>query len=970
MISFLESLPIYSLMPGVLQRMQKIKEKQDLLQIAREEISAFISWGNKNARELWSFYKPDLYELRRQLIAYLYEKPVQVWGGWDAPAWHAWYPTHAVIEKFIRVGVGIEPVTEDSRYVEELCEFPILLPFIGGERTIIIHSQGDDNRGIELLQSLVVRTTILLPQQARYTLIDPAGAGRAFPMRRSLLSLRENSVRENSGDLYRDLQKVKLDIQRIMETYIDTEVTSFEQLPDDIRANESFEFIFAADFPNGYDRRDIEYLYQIANAGPAAGKYVFLHYNEAYEVPRDMELSLIKNAIHIHPDAFVPLPRLSNLKLKYDSAPSAAFQNEVFGKLSQVRPPEREITWNETVAPKTWWGESSTMLIETAIGIEGSRGSLKIWFGANSDGRPCAHGMLAGMPGSGKSNLYHVLILGLTTRYSPDELRLYLIDGKDGVEFQPYRHLPHLEVISLRSSPELSRSILAELLDEKERRNAIFSSAGVRDLPEYRKAGQPQGNLARVLLLIDEYQELFEDDRDNVASQQLLLLAQQGRSAGIHMLLGSQRFGAVNMLNQNSIFGNIHLRIAMKMAIADVQGLTEFDRRGKQLILNCDLPGKAVLNDNSGDDNSNIAGKVAYLASEQREEIIRKLIDKAHHELKPDQIPYSIVFDGKEQPKLIENPILTHLLDLTSWLSSSELESWVRRERNQGGLGISEWYSSEHPNLVLLGQEYNVRGQAMILMRRSQNENLLLIGGNNPARYGMIAASLVSLAATKPPQEINLIVVDRSLGGSEWSNTLSQVIDYVLRPASFSSQYTKDAKAASNIILDTRQELDRRLELSRNSDNALLSLPSLFVVMTDIDRLTEIIRVDDGYGATDSELGKELRRLYTEGPAVGIHVILSFSSFGAMKTVLDERRGLNRFRHRIAMQMSDDESFSFVRSREAARLQKDGPVPVSALYLDDASNRSVRFKPYTTEAKQNFAEQLQTIGKQLKERQL
>ena len=44
------------------------------------------------------------------------------------------------------------------------------------------------------------------------------------------------------------------------------------------------------------------------------------------------------------------------------------------------------------------------------------------------------HTLIAGATGSGKSNLLHVLICNACARYSPEELNLYLLDFKDGVE--------------------------------------------------------------------------------------------------------------------------------------------------------------------------------------------------------------------------------------------------------------------------------------------------------------------------------------------------------------------------------------------------------------------------------------------------------------------------------------------------------------------------------------------------------
>ena len=113
--------------------------------------------------------------------------------------------------------------------------------------------------------------------------------------------------------------------------------------------------------------------------------------------------------------------------------PEERLQSLLFGKLSETIPPERIINFDGVakIDQKDWWTHSSNTIISTPIGLVGSGSELDVWFGVNKDGQPCAHGMLGAMTGSGKSNLYHVLIAGLATRYSPEELRLYLIDGKN-----------------------------------------------------------------------------------------------------------------------------------------------------------------------------------------------------------------------------------------------------------------------------------------------------------------------------------------------------------------------------------------------------------------------------------------------------------------------------------------------------------------------------------------------------------
>jgi S-DNA-T family DNA segregation ATPase FtsK/SpoIIIE len=68
-----------------------------------------------------------------------------------------------------------------------------------------------------------------------------------------------------------------------------------------------------------------------------------------------------------------------------------------------------------------------------------------------------------------------------------------------------------------------------------------------------------------------------------------------------------------------------------------------------------------------------------------------------------------------------------------------------------------------------------------------------------------------------------------------------------------------------------------------------------------------------------------------------------------MINVIDERRGLVNFRHRIALQMSEDDSHTLTRGRKASQLQLEGPTPICALYLDVENDASVRFKPYSSD---------------------
>ena len=62
--------------------------------------------------------------------------------------------------------------------------------------------------------------------------------------------------------------------------------------------------------------------------------------------------------------------------------------------------------------------------------------------------------------------------------YAPEELQLYLLDFKDGVEFELYRHyrLPHIRVLGLASQPEFGKSILEYLMKDMEQRSENYGT--------------------------------------------------------------------------------------------------------------------------------------------------------------------------------------------------------------------------------------------------------------------------------------------------------------------------------------------------------------------------------------------------------------------------------------------------------------------------------------------------------------
>lgn len=869
---------------------------------------------------------------------------------WDHELWKDFEPVTTLTQETLpdRLQVGfwvpespeVEEGGNDKEEDGDNFRVPAYVSWFGQQKTLIIKTNNRFyDEGLSLTKALIQRLHCSLPHYSQFTLLDPETNGAAFPMKRDI------TTRNSDADLYHILEEVIADMRRIIPIHALSEQAYFSTKVDSITMNEKYEFVIGANFPKGYEPRVIDKLLNIGNSGYIAGKYLILLYNEDEPLPRDYSIDMFKDAEVLDITKYIYYQAADEKFFMVSSPEADAEQWEfIVNRLKEFKPVERKITWKDyiEIPQEQMWQGDTREIIRTSIGDTGGQ-ALDIWFGKH-DGNNCAHGMLAATTGAGKSNFYHALILGLAVRYSPEELRMYLIDGKFGVEFEVYRNFPHAEVVSLKSSAELTGSILSELVKEVARRNEFFKTEGVNSYDEYRKKPQQPKKLPRILLLIDEYQVLFEGKEAMKASDDLRTLTAQARSAGIHLLLGSQRFNVPNMLNKDAIFGNIQLRIAMKMTQDDRVALTEFGREGKSYIATCDLPGKIVVNHNTGSDGSNQLGKVAFIGSEEKEAIIRRISERAQQDKLSAQVLNTIVFEGDSAPNMDENPVLMTLARNPEYLSAQEMQTLARRPENEGGFGMVEWNMSESPSIMWIGQEFNVYGQAAVVTKQRKMENILMVGDRNAARYGMLTGMLFSLALNKRPGQIAFYVYDRSVAGTDWNPFLGKMCNEVLTPAGYEVKFGTKVKEIGAGLMELNELLTSRLQLDQD-ERAELTPAYLFITEPeDVEMLN--LEMDKNGFKVETETGKLLNNLYTQGPGVGIYVVLSCSGVISLQNVISKKQFMY-FRHRIALQISEQESFDFLQNRQGALLQIHGDVPTVAFYADVNGNKSMKFKPYS-----------------------
>lgn len=256
-------------------------------------------------------------------------------------------------------------------------------------------------------------------------------------------------------------------------------------------------------------------------------------------------------------------------------------------------------------ADEARWPEQDFLQVPVGTTLDG-REQVFWRMGARSD---CYNALMLGMPGSGKSTLLNNLIVGIAERYTASQIRLYLMDYKDGVEFQAFDSHPNVEKIFLdnedmAAATDLLQSFSATIHERNERFKAL--RAQVRNLDDYNRLC-PSAPLPRLLLVVDEAQRLLAgaDARSDRFAKLLVDVTKRGRSAGVHILLATQSLQGVNDVRRLS--AAISLRVSFMLNNGtDAEGV--LDAR------NSDAPLKLrkfefVLNAASGQPGANVLAR-------------------------------------------------------------------------------------------------------------------------------------------------------------------------------------------------------------------------------------------------------------------------------------------------------------------------------------------------------------------------
>ncbi|OFZ19721.1 MAG: hypothetical protein A2X94_16840 [Bdellovibrionales bacterium GWB1_55_8] len=259
--------------------------------------------------------------------------------------------------------------------------------------------------------------------------------------------------------------------------------------------------------------------------------------------------------------------------------------------------------------------------------FNGARHSIPVAMGKDIGGQTyisdlarMPHLLCAGQTGSGKSVFMNGLICSLLYRFTPDELRMILVDPKF-IEFRSYQDIPHL-LLPVVDDPKHASLALKWAVREMERRYRILAKLGTRNLATFNQkiddlgadvvhdllfSEENQGEMALqvagsdwmeafepgedgaprvsklpyIVVIIDELADLMMTARKEVEIS-IARLAQKARAAGIHLIAATQR-PSTDVIT-GLIKANLPSRVSFQLA-SYADSRTILDRSGAERLL-------------------------------------------------------------------------------------------------------------------------------------------------------------------------------------------------------------------------------------------------------------------------------------------------------------------------------------------------------------------------------------------------
>ena len=828
-------------------------------------------------------------------------------------------------------------------------EFNYLFRFNGDGRQKVVKNACD----------LGMRLFMLLPPgKLNFTFIDPVTLGESFAMFTRLIDVNDNTSEIINGkiwsapnDIEEKLRVMTDHIANVTQRCLQGKYESINEYNQDAEQNaEAYQIIMLMDFPTGLTDQSLKLLEQIVTSGPKCGVFTILYRNESqFKKASERSYPLVFN-IEKSFQVFNYTDSCDEIACSGDQIKERALQwkglplpnqgqlDGIIGKLKLgIKNAERiVVNFNKIISSKEDWfkGDCSSEL-SIPIGVHGANNIQSLSFGIGGS----HHALVAGQTGSGKSSLLHTIIMSALIKYPANQLQVFLVDFKRGVEFKIYANysLENFKVIAIESEREFGCSVLEYLDKEQSRRADKFKKLNVDNVEDYRsRSGEV---LPRILLIIDEFHVLFSKDTSDINSKKsaayLEQIIRQGRAFGIHIILASQTMSNIGGINYG-VWGQVGVRIALKCPKSDAKFVLGSDNDGVDL-LSADNPGQAIYNSDCGNVVANTVFRVAYIEQEEQDTYLQYI--------------------SENEPRF-NYP--------TTRVMLSNVEDNIYNPLQRFARGENYKFTD---NAILVGEPLKLINNMKIVFKQKQGSNLLVIGNDEQKARTLFTFAALSLSLhtlTKNsyhhPKAPTIYLFDYApLEVFEEKGdtllTLSQKLPKFIKYIPFDE--------AEEAMKELYQMFKRREKGAEQSEELYMFVYGLQRArnLRSSDVYKKNVKFDefdefgeDAYQESKRNFSQEYLtvkpydmffNLLQRGASFGINAIIWEDNFKLFMNSYADM--LPNFDMRIAFTMSDDDSINFIEEVDGSKIGENG-----AVYN---YNGNQKFRPY----KKPDAEWLETI---------
>jgi len=769
------------------------------------------------------------------------------------------------------------------------------------------------------------------PNKMRFHFCDPLKSGQSFAVFKHFEDEQGRSYNVILGGIQTEESGIEQQLQIIVDHIKTMQINTFKGQYTNIReynaANtlnpQPYNIVGIMDFPAGFSAKAVDLLQQIVATGKECGVYVVIMCNTDAISAADAKIQA--QIGNIEASATVYSLRKKGYFLE---AKDGIDENMIYTinpplsvkKIISIAPTMKQgikdagrivIDYKHIAPPSSkLFSYSSGEGLMIPIGMSGASDIQYLTLG--QPGSQSIHALIAGQIGSGKSRLLHAIITSCILQYSNEELEIYLVDFKSGTEFKIYAdyNLPNFKVIAIESEQEFGLSVLQYIMKEGDRRSQLFNSISVSDITAYNNSPEARrsGKLPRMLVVIDEFHELFNSANAAVSSEASRLLdniLRLKRSYGVHVILCTQSVRGLNEVNEAAM-AQIAVRIALKCPKEDAEILLGAGSDAIAQIEDNDA-GSAIYLPAISTPKTNNRFRVGYISPEAHNDILKDV--EAHYaqsgiRRSDTRVLVSDVADSRD----------------------SVFQEYLR-----------------HGNLIVESRKIHF-GEALAIDRSlavpfemRKNENMLLAGKDAQKAHNLlffITLDLVlqKLKALKDGQPASQIYVF-NFSDSEEGAIQDKLQEMVLLLPDFIEG------AESYDAIDRLEEV-YRLYLSKQNDGEYV-----WIIINNLGLASDF---QNGLYSSSSQGFTMLDEILRKGPEKGIFTIAWHDDLTLFQQKFPNM--IDAFKKRIAFNLSDEEALNF------ADVVKDPSINKNNAVYFEAGRGKQKFRPYSTPNSEWFNE--------------